>query len=178
MLSRPIPFPSFFFFFLLFVKAALTAYGGSQARGRIGATASGLRNRHSNARSNRACDLHQSAWQHRILNPLSEARDRTQNLTVPSRIRFCCARTGTPLPSLHILFSGGPNEPGSQAHRLTPQPVLDQGADESSLQARGTQGPVGIDFNLCLSLGAVFSLFSLPRKQESASHCFRGSLMV
>ena len=30
------------------------------------------------------------------LNPLSEARDRIHNLMVPSRIRFCCAMTGTP----------------------------------------------------------------------------------
>ena len=30
-----------------------------------------------------------------ILNPLSEARDRTQNLMVPSQIHFHCAATGT-----------------------------------------------------------------------------------
>ena len=29
------------------------------------------------------CDLHHSSWQHRILNPLIEARDRTCNLMVP-----------------------------------------------------------------------------------------------
>ena len=33
------------------------------------------------------CDLHHSSPQHRILNPQSEARDRTCNLMVPSRIR-------------------------------------------------------------------------------------------
>ena len=32
------------------------------------------------------CDLHHSSWQHRIINPLSEARDRTCNLMVPSPI--------------------------------------------------------------------------------------------
>ena len=52
---------SFFFFFLLllffffcllsFFKAAPTAYGGSQARGRIGAVAAGLCHNHSNTRS-------------------------------------------------------------------------------------------------------------------------------
>ena len=42
------------------------------------------------------CDLHQSSWQGQIFNPLSEARDRTRNLMVPSRIRFCSATTGTP----------------------------------------------------------------------------------
>ena len=41
-------------------------------------------------------DLHHSARQCRILNPLSEARDQTLDLTVPSRIRFCCATMGTP----------------------------------------------------------------------------------
>ena len=30
-----------------------------------------------------------------ILNPLSEARDRTHNLMVTSQIHFCCATTGT-----------------------------------------------------------------------------------
>ena len=34
----------------------------------------------------RICDLHPSSWQRRILNPLSEARDQTHNLMVPSRI--------------------------------------------------------------------------------------------
>uniref|UniRef100_A0A4X1T5W0 Uncharacterized protein n=1 Tax=Sus scrofa TaxID=9823 RepID=A0A4X1T5W0_PIG len=44
----------------------------------------------------RVCDLHHSSPQHQILNPLSEARDRTCNLMVPSRIRFCCTTMGTP----------------------------------------------------------------------------------
>ena len=46
------------------------------------------------------CHLHHSSRQRWILNPLSEARDRTCNLVVPSRIRFCCATMGTP----HFLF--------------------------------------------------------------------------
>ena len=32
------------------------------------------------------CNLHQSSQQHWIFNPLSEARDRTHNLMVPSWI--------------------------------------------------------------------------------------------
>ena len=44
----------------------------------------------------RNCNLHHSSQQRCILKPLSEARDRTRNLMVPSQIRFCCARTGTP----------------------------------------------------------------------------------
>ena len=35
-----------------------------------------------------ASDLHHSSGQHQILNPMSEARDRTGNLMVPSRIHF------------------------------------------------------------------------------------------
>ena len=37
------------------------------------------------------CDLHHSSWQRQILTPLSEARDQTRNLTVPSQICFRCA---------------------------------------------------------------------------------------
>ena len=40
-----------FFVFWLFLWAAPAAYGGSQARGRIGAVATGLRQSHSNAGS-------------------------------------------------------------------------------------------------------------------------------
>ena len=42
-------------------------------------------------------DLHRSLQQCKILNPLSEARDRTCNLNVPNWIHFCCTTTGTPL---------------------------------------------------------------------------------
>ena len=42
------------------------------------------------------CDLHHSSRQHQILNPLSEARDLTCNLMVPSWIRFLCPTMGTP----------------------------------------------------------------------------------
>uniref|UniRef100_A0A8D0ZUG5 Kazal-like domain-containing protein n=1 Tax=Sus scrofa TaxID=9823 RepID=A0A8D0ZUG5_PIG len=43
------------------------------------------------------CDLHHSSRQHRLLNPLSKARDQTCNLTVPSQIHFRCTTRGTPL---------------------------------------------------------------------------------
>ena len=42
------------------------------------------------------CDLHHSSQQRQILNPLSEVRDQTSNLMVPSQTRFCCTTTGTP----------------------------------------------------------------------------------
>ena len=44
------------------------------------------------------CDLHHSSWQHQILNPLSEARDRKCFLMNTSQIRFHCVTTGTPSP--------------------------------------------------------------------------------
>ena len=71
----------YFSFFSLLFRAEPTAHGGSQVRGQIGPTAAGL---------------HHSSWQHQILNPLSKARDGTQNLMVPSWICFCCAMIGTP----------------------------------------------------------------------------------
>jgi len=42
----------------------------------------------------RVCDLYHSSQQRRILNPLSEARDWTCVLMVPSGIRFHCATMG------------------------------------------------------------------------------------
>ena len=84
----------FFSFFFRFLGATHAAYGDSQARGRIraGATATATAIQDSSSVS----DLHHSSWQHRILNPLSEARDWTLNLTVPSQIHFHCAMTATP----------------------------------------------------------------------------------
>ena len=71
----------FFFFCFLLFRATLAAYEGSQSRGPIGATATGL---------------HHSSWQRWILNPLSKDRDQTHNLMVPSWILLCCATMGTP----------------------------------------------------------------------------------
>ena len=79
----------YFLSFCLF-RAAPKAYGGSQARGRIGAVAAGLRQSHSKARSE------PRLWPTWIVNQLSKGRDWTCNLRVPSRIRFCCAMMGTP----------------------------------------------------------------------------------
>ena len=41
---------------------------------------------------NLICDLHHSSRRCQVLDPLSEARDPTHNLMIPSQIRFCCAR--------------------------------------------------------------------------------------
>ena len=42
------------------------------------------------------CELYCSLRQCQILNTLSEARNWTCNLMVPSRIHFCCTTMGTP----------------------------------------------------------------------------------
>ena len=90
--------PIFFFGLFAISWAAPAAYGDSQARGPIGAVATGLHQSHSNVRSEPrlqptpqlgavATGLHHSSWQRRIVNPLSKGRDRTHNLMVPSWIR-------------------------------------------------------------------------------------------
>ena len=43
----------------------------------------------------RACDRRHSSQQPGILDPLSEARDQTRNLTVPSQIHLCGAMRET-----------------------------------------------------------------------------------
>ena len=58
------------------------------------------------------CDLYHSSQQHQILNPLSASGDRTHNLMVPSRIRFCCATTGT--PNCCFLIYGQASRNGAQ----------------------------------------------------------------
>ena len=74
------------FFFFGFSRPASIAYGGSQARGLIGAVAAKPMPE-PQQRGSRVSDLHHSSQQHQILNPLSGARDRTHNLMVPSWIR-------------------------------------------------------------------------------------------
>ena len=79
----------FFVFFCLF-RAAPVAYGGSQARGLMGAAATATPD------LSHVCDLHHSSQQRRICNPLRKAKDRTHNLIVPSLIPFHCATMGIP----------------------------------------------------------------------------------
>ena len=86
----------FFSSFVIFLfRTTPVAHRGSQARSLIGAVAPGLCQSHSNARSEpRLWPTPQlTATLH--LNPLSEARDRTRNLMVPSRICSHCTTTGT-----------------------------------------------------------------------------------
>ena len=78
---------SFTFFLFFFFRASPTAYGDSQARGQIGATAAGLHHSHSQIQAT-FVTYNRSSLQRWILNPLSEARDRIGNLMVPNQILF------------------------------------------------------------------------------------------
>ena len=80
------------FIFLSFclIGAVPVAYGGSQARGLIEAVAASLHQSHSKTRSELRLRLYHSSQQCQILNPLSEARDWTCILMVPSQIHFHC----------------------------------------------------------------------------------------
>ena len=85
----------FFFVFCLF-RATPVANGGSQTRGLIRAVTASLHQAVAMPDPSPTCDLHHSPQQCQILNPLSESRDLTHNLMVPSQICFCCTMTGTP----------------------------------------------------------------------------------
>ena len=84
------------FFFFLLLRGTHAAYGSSQARSQI-IYSRCLCHSHSNAVSKPRLrprpQLRAMPW---ILDPLREARDGTQNLLVPSRIRFWCTTTGIP----------------------------------------------------------------------------------
>ena len=79
----------FFFFFGLFAisRTAPAACGGSQARGRIRAVATGLHQSHSNTGSELLLQPTPQLAATPVLNPLSKARDQTCSLMVPSWIR-------------------------------------------------------------------------------------------
>ena len=54
----------------------------------------------------RICDLHHSSQQCRVLNPVSEVRDGTHKLMVPSQIGLRCATTGMPTSPFIITACG------------------------------------------------------------------------
>ena len=62
-------------FFNFLFRAVPMAYGSSQARGRIRATAYATVT--ATRDPSHVCNLHHSSWQHGILNPLNKPRDRT-----------------------------------------------------------------------------------------------------
>ena len=79
LLGCPMPIQGSVFFFVCFVLflcvclfaiswAAPAAYGGSQARGLIGAVAASLRQSHATQDPSHICNLHHSSRQHGIHN--------------------------------------------------------------------------------------------------------------
>ena len=88
-----------FFFFFFFFRAAPKPCGSSQVRGQISPTAAGLHHSYSNT----GCKLHHSWRQHQILNPLSEARDRTCILNDTSQVPYLWATMRTPLGIFKII---------------------------------------------------------------------------
>ena len=94
--ERQIPYDIIYLFIHLFIyllclfafhRAAPAAYGGSQAGGLIGAVAAAYARATAKPDTSLVCTLRHRSWQRQILNLLSEARDQTRNLMVPSRIR-------------------------------------------------------------------------------------------
>ena len=75
-----------FFVFFAFSRAAPAAYGGSQASGLNGAVAASLRHSHSNAGSEPHLRPIPQLTAMPDPHPLSEARNQTCNLIVPSWI--------------------------------------------------------------------------------------------
>ena len=86
----------FFWFFFLLFRAVPSAYGVP----RWGVESELQLSAHTTATAtpdlSRVFDLHHHSRQHRILNPLSEARGPTCVLMVTSQICFHCATMGTP----------------------------------------------------------------------------------
>ena len=82
----PGSFVCLFVRFCLF-RAAPRAYGGSQARGRIGPVAPVYAT--ATQDPSRICALHHSSWPCRILNPLSGAKDQTHILMDTSPVCYC-----------------------------------------------------------------------------------------
>ena len=76
------------------------------------------------------CDPHHSSWQRQTLNPLTEARNWTWSLKVPSWIHFCCAMTGTPgqavfiRPEISPSFWGAfhPHDLGKPGNKMANNP--------------------------------------------------------
>ena len=88
------------FVIILLFRSAPTVYGSSQARGRIRATAAGLlayTTATATTDPSHICNPHHSSRQHWILNPMSEAGDRTFILMDPSQVHYHWAMTGTPI---------------------------------------------------------------------------------
>ena len=87
------------FFFLMLFRAAPMVYGGSQARGRMNWSYGCRPQSQTQQHQIWAVSSTYSSQQHRILNPLSKARDQSFVLMDASWIHFHWATMGTPIMS-------------------------------------------------------------------------------
>ena len=92
----------YFFLPFFFFRATLVAYGGSQARGWMGAAAVSLHHSHSIIGSECICNLHHSSHQCWIPSRLSKAIDGSSILMDTGQICFQCTTMGNPI---HGYFS-------------------------------------------------------------------------
>ena len=96
------------------------------------------------------CHLHHSSWQHRILNQLSKARDRTRNLMVPIWIRFPCTTTGT--PKVEFLSAHSIEIQSILSLHLLPLPASSSSPPPSSTPERQNLWERGLCFSSLNSL--------------------------
>ena len=103
---------SFFFFFFFLSLVFLGPYPQHMEVSRLGVSSELLLPAYTAATAtpdpSHVCELHHRSQQRRILNPLSEARGRTHNLMVLSRIRFHCTMMGTPTQLTFYTAAQGP----------------------------------------------------------------------
>ena len=98
------------------------------------------------------CDLNDSSWQRQILNPLSEARDRTHNLVVPSWICFHCATMGTPKSELFVLQNVISHQVKLLASRTQSWELLELPTRTQRGAGKGKLSALGNDRWLCKNL--------------------------
>ena len=99
MIVKDFPHNNFFF-----LKAAPVAYGGSQARGWIGAVAASLHHSHSNAGS---------------LIHWAKVRDQTRVLMDTNQVHYCWAMMGTPHNSIYLRNKDGDTDVVSIWHLIS-----------------------------------------------------------
>ena len=101
----------FFGFFVLFCfvlpfRVSPVAYGDSQAWGRMGLQLLAYATDRDTAMQDPSCicNLYHISQQRLILNPLSEARNRSRILMDASQVRYHCSAMGTPALDSGITF--------------------------------------------------------------------------
>ena len=85
--------------------ASPLTYGSSQAGGSIAAVAANLHHSTAMLDLSHVCDLHHSSRQRRILNPLSEARDRIHILMDTSWVRYLLSHDGNSAKTVNLKSS-------------------------------------------------------------------------